>query len=267
MFSFTAKAWRADWLSGWLAAVGVTVLCEGVRLSWTEDAVPLPVFWVDEECNPGDLIASCYPSPDFLAESCVSSPRAQVPTIDEYSLQADLVRAGGDWLWSATFSDLGASDKPVVRSLFYPGAQGKQTLNKRIDDLVRLSWANSKEITQSMDGTLDRSRGMGLGFDPRRLVDPADPNPEPRIDPIVEVLAFFATLLFPVRGNGRRRTNRGASKTSVFDWDTWNMPLDVAGIDAFLGSDQKPSARFSLVPYKPRSTSDPTAGYFSKRVL
>jgi hypothetical protein len=130
MFSFRAKAWRADWLNGWMAAVGVTVLCDGVKLSWSDDAVPVPIFWVEEECNPGDLIASCYPEPDFLSHSSASMLSAQVPSVEEYDRQADELRRSGDWLWPAAFSDLGGADKRIVRSLFYPGAQGKQTLSE-----------------------------------------------------------------------------------------------------------------------------------------
>ena len=52
----------ADWLNGWLAAIGVTVLIPGARLCWTDDGVPSAVFETDEPVDLAKVVADALPT-------------------------------------------------------------------------------------------------------------------------------------------------------------------------------------------------------------
>ena len=288
MFGHSAPAWTADWLSGWLAAIGVTILCDDVLLSWNSDTNPSPVFWTETDTPLAETIAAAYPAANFVGLSSARLVSRQEPSLAEYSAGAAESRLNGDWLWSSLFTDLGPNrskktkekgvqvivSERIDRSLFYPGAPGANGIVNRLTGpekgIAKTSWGNAQHIAQSMDGSLPRSEGTGLGFDCRRLQDPTDPHPEMRIDHVVESLALFSTILFPIRGDGARTTTRGESRTKAapypsFRWTTWSDPLDAPGIDAVLGQMKPSTATFEIVKYKFRG-KETNAGYFSRRI-
>jgi hypothetical protein len=272
MREYRAPGWTADWISGWLAAIGVVVLCEDVKLSWSKDSSPVAIFTTDVEVPLPEHVASAFPERNFLNGTSLKESSGQVPTISEYETGAADARMSGDWVWSSAVTDLGSteikkgSDQRIQRSQFYPGVPGKMGLIKRISDIAKISWADPVHIEQSMNGTLKRAKTTGLGFDSRRMVDPAMPNAEMRIDPVVESLAFFATLLFPVRGDGRRTYTRGEqrnrSKHVPFRWKTWTEPMNIASIDAAIGTGKD---SFEIVSYQRRG-NETNSAYFSRRI-
>jgi hypothetical protein len=268
-----APAWRADWINAWLAAIGVTVICEEARLAWTSDPIPSPVFHVPIGFNLSAELADRMPAPSIVQDCSVRHITGQNPTESQYILGASEARATGDWLWSALFTDLGPIRKPRGRegafdkSLFYPGMPGTAPISKRLSDIAKLTWANDADITASMGGYLPRQQGNGLGFDQKRLLSPADPSGGVYIDPVAECLAFFALTLFAVRGDCSNVMTRGEQRGRPFRWRTWAPPLDLAGIDALLALPPDPSTvTFELVTYRKKSTNEATAAYFSRVV-
>ena len=267
-----APAWRANWINGWLAAIGVIVICEDVQLSWTTDPTPTPIFHLADNIRLVEHIASRIPDPKLVTRSAAQHVAKQNATEDEYERGAAAARENGDWLWSALFTDLGPKNSRDDRSTcfdksrFYPGMPGTAPISKRLSDLAKSHWGDAAAIERSMAGTLPRSQGNGLAFDPHRLLDPANPLTDVYIDPVIEAVAFHALIILPVRGNGRRTTTRGETgRPPTFRWRTWQQPLDLAGIDAIL--DQRasePDRSFKLVDYRKKSTSEATSAYFSE---
>jgi hypothetical protein len=97
---------------------------------------------------------------------------------------------------------------------------------------------------------------------------------------VVELLAFLALPLFPMRGIGKRDDQtlaRGwhgpAGRTGSFRWCAWSPYLDWWGIDALIdllpGARRDPSAAKRLgvtawyhsVPYRQISSNDRTYAY------
>ena len=261
-----APAWRADWINGWLAAVGCTVICDDLKLSWTDAAHPTAVLWApDDGKDIGQRIAEAFPPIDFICLSAARHLTQQVPSEEEYRSASEEARLTGDWLWSALFTDLGPTKQvPIARSLFYPGAPGKNGLSQRVASLAK-AWGVASAARDSMFGRLPRAVGTGLGFDRGRIMDPTDPNPSMRTDPIVEALALFATLMFPIRGDGSYALNRGElSRREAFRWGTWTEPLDVAAIDSQFGR-RGDGACYELIEYVKRG-NETNVGYFSRKI-
>lgn len=69
---YEAPGLTADWLNGWLAAIGVTVLLDGVRLSWADRPVPFAVFEMDEEIDLVQALAESLPTEQTLADSTIA---------------------------------------------------------------------------------------------------------------------------------------------------------------------------------------------------
>ena len=263
-----APAWRADWINGWLAAIGCTVLCDDLRLSWTDDAHPTAILWTPDDTTIehfANRIAEAFPPIGFIATTSARHLTAQVPTELQYAIASDEARRSGDWLWSSLFTDLGPTKQArIARSTFYPGTPGPNGISQRTASLAK-TWAEPAAVMASMLGQLPRSKGTGLGFDPRRIMDPAEPKGEITTDPIVEALALFATIMFPTRGSGSRALTRGERYRQPFRWNTWTDALDFAGIDAQFASSRSRGANYEVVPYEPRG-NETNAAYFSRKL-
>ena len=146
-------------------------------------------------------------------------------------------------------------------------------------------------LSESLAGQADRVKDNGLGFDQTRLGSLHDAT-DPWVDPVVEVLAFFALALLPVRGRGAdKRLDRcadiavrqrgwrrpaGTSEPCSFYWPAWSQLLDSDGIDALMDSwipeREDTWARLGVhtawrsVQFKPRVSADSTRAFGAIRL-
>lgn len=257
----------AGWLNGWLAAVGATVISPRIRLSWTDDAMPLAVL-SSKNINPVEALIASWPDQQRLDEmpiasewrSC-SSMKRQVPD-EVFTERVRAARSHLDaWTLSSTMTDLQIDKKgQVAHAPLDPAGPGTiKWLHHRlckcyaaIDDLTAM-------LAATLNGNARRISNNGLGFDITRVANLADKT-ERWVDPVVEVLAFFGLALLPVRGAGLdqriKRVNTGSSvafiRSSVRQrcwhshrsesgrtirtmcWPAWSQPLTQSGIDALL---------------------------------
>jgi hypothetical protein len=291
MNDLPAPGLTADWLNGWLAAVGVTVLVPGARLAWTRDPRPVARFRVEGSLDIVADIARALPSAEdlkFLAIARVRPGHADFPrsvSLDCYQDRARLAREAQDFSLGATVTDLQASFESgdLPHSPFDPPAPQGRTLYQR---LVACREALGTDVQAWVDasfaGKARRITANGLGFDYRRFVSGVQPEASKSVDPVVECLAFFGLALFPVRGDGRRQRTRGwrtePSKDGAFTWAAWLPALDRWAIDALV--DLLPDARshpsirprlgisglFETVAYHWVGSQDTTRAYASRRV-
>lgn len=283
-----APGLTVDWLNGWLAALGVAVLLPGVRLRWTEDAVPHACFVLREDSEPlAARIAAAMPTREALDELAIARDRdgcaefTRNVTLDVYRERAELSRVRSDWTLSSTMTDLLAElpKEGPVHSPFDPPMPQGITLWQRVRS-CREAMNGVDGIRESLAGRAGRVAGNGLGFDARRLVAGVRPT-EPMIDPVVELLAFVGLRLLPTRGNGREVRTRGwndrATRAGAFRWCAWRPALSLWAIDALLDlaprarEDERLACRLGIadwyvtVPYRPLGSADVTRAYGARR--
>ena len=290
----------ADWINGWLAAVGVTVLCPGVRLRWTRGGTPHAVLSADTE-DPVGIIADSWPSRATIKDLPICRtlkntedlPR-KVP-VKAFKVRAAVVRNHSfAWTLSSTITDLHVDKEGKVgHAPFDPPVPRGLVLHERLVSL-HSSVTNenlNEKFRRSFEGTGSRIQNNGLGFDGTRIGAEAD-KASPRIDPVVETLAFWGLALFPVRGTGTDARSRSRVRTSTiqrgwvkgsyrnsppfFTWPVWGSPLDCTAIDALLDLWRADRVdKWSLygihdawrsISYAPKGTSDVTRGYKSERI-
>lgn len=287
----------ADWLNGWLAAIGVTVVLPDAQLSWTEDAVPLAIISVSPTRDSlPDRIADFFADPVWPQGLSIGELGRRV-TRNEYGLAAARARLSVgsaldcDFSLSSSVTDLMRDSKRgdggLPHSPFDPPAPGTtgavfDRLNACLLKLRQSSDDLSGAVRASLAGHGSRVQANGLGFDPRRLPSGVQAKGKNFVDPVVEILCFFGLSLFPIRGNGRSTNTRGwrgpASKRGSFSWPVWSPALDVWGVDSLLDrffADEPRlrlrwlgvSGAFRSVPYRPLDErSDPTRAYASEPV-
>lgn len=288
MDGYVCRGLPADWLNAWLAAIGSTVLCPDLRLSWTDDPVPVAVLHSPEDRDPAEMVAAAWPESDDLASmpiarSCEGSDLqfTRKVTIELFQNRARLARQSRwGWSLSSTVTDLEADDRELAHARFDPPAPQGLTLHDRLLACHAKEPASADRIRSSLDGRAPRVALNGLGFDVRRAESPADAGSK-LVDPVVEVLAFMGLALFPVRGDGAIGSSstlrqRGWSQDdgrARFRYPTWLHPLDCWGIDALLDAWLRRDSQRSLgvsgvwttVEYRPRGSADVTKGYASQR--
>lgn len=276
----------ADWLNGWLAAIGVTVLIPGARLRWTDDGVPFALFETDEPVDLAKRVADLLPTPQVLARSAIARtiPGMQHDfsrnvTLAAFRERAGVERCAGEDILAASVSDLSADLKPenLEHGAFDPPAPRGETLWSRATACARaLASADIAErVRDTFSGSGRREALNGLGFDARRF--PAGMHAARNVyaDPIVELLAFAALSLFPTRGDGRRVRQRlwtdSSTRRGAFQWIAWRPALDRWAIDSLL--DLPPRnvggltlAKYQVIPYQPSARADTTRAYFAERV-
>ncbi len=286
----TCPGLPSDWLNGWLAAIGAVVLCPDLRLRWNDEAVPLAALSADGDVDPAVLIAEAWPTADSLAAAPFArhldglSELTLNPTVEAWSERAGAAR--GDersWMLSSLFTDLSWSHQAraqmIERGQLHTPMPGRDnTVHDRIRKLV--GPVDPGDVGMSLDGFGRRIPSYGLGFDMTRIGSLADESTQ-LVDPVVEVLAFFGLALFPTRGDGVRRRQRGwrdaTQRSGSFRWVTWTSALDADAIDALLDvvtADRSSHQRRTLgitstwenVSYAARGTSDVTRGFGSRRV-
>ena len=288
----------ADWINGWLAAVGATVLDSRIRLRWTTDDIPLAVL-VGDGVDPIDAILESWPSAQALREMPIAegwrragSMKRNVP-VDLFQERAKLAR-GGPYAWtlSSTMTDLQIDEKGCVEHGPFD-ASGPGTVKWLHHRLMRLHERvepSEERLLDSLSGRADREQTNGLAFDQTRLGSLADKT-DPRVDPVIEVCAFFGLAVLPVRGDGGDRRQKGSLLTGTrqrgwyrseqpsdhfFAWPAWRQPLDHAGIDALLDVWRpRRKAGWALLgihagwrslAYMSRDRADPTKAYGAHRL-
>lgn len=277
----------SDWLNGWLAAIGVTVLLPHVRLSWSAEPAPTALFHASHSADLAEEVAAALPNQTALSDSPIartlgiaSHAFTRNVTLDAYSERAALERRiHTGHLWSSV-SDLRADCDPanLDHGAFDPPAPRGETLWSRAAACVaKLPPAEERAqwVADTFGGLGNRAKLNGLGFDPRRFPSGVSAARTVTVDPIVELLAFAALPLFPVRGDGSQIRQRGwldaSSRPGSFTWIAWRPPLDRWAIDAIVDGPQIDGddfviARYDVVPYRPGGQSDVTRAYFSVRV-
>lgn len=289
-----APGLTADWLNGWLAAIGVTVLLPDARLSWTQDAIPVASFLVPDGPSAADRVGAVLDDPAWIDRLVIRGLPRKV-TRDDYRKAAVRARrsegtgVGRDLSLSASVTDLVRDSRlsdggQLPHSPFDPSAPGTTgAVFDRVASCVTKLREVSSNLTDASSATFAgrgiRIQANGLGFDPRRLVAGVQPKGQVFVDPVVELLCFFGLVHFPIRGNGTRVQPRGwagpASRRGSFAWPIWEPRLDAWGIDALLDRfyNGEPRSRlrrlgirgaFQSVSYRQLDRSDPTRAYGSE---
>ncbi len=289
MTDLEAPGLSADWLNGWLAAIGATVVVPGLRLAWSSDAAPWARFRLPAGGDVVEAITTALPTERGLEELAISRrsegheefPRKVSLTAFQDRAAIERTRLGGHL--AASVSDLltekrynpddldhGAFDPPVPQGI---------TLWERAFACCAALPADIRldRVRQTLAGPGHRIRGNGLGFDHRRLPTsvqgPGDVG-DVHVDPVVELLAFSALVLFPTRGDGRAVHQRGWTASPLrhrgFIWWAWRPFLDRWAVDAFMDVADRGGphvvARYGVVPYQPAGSSDVTRAYFAERM-
>ena len=246
----------ADWLTGWLAAVGATVVCEDLRLSWTDEEIPLAVFSHQKGHDPiKALSAGWYPLGDRL--DAMPGSRDPAKNRNDYSeinvetfaerlhtgrLHPDLFSLTSsltDLRWEKRTQGNVAVYGPFETS----GPGTTKWLHHRCGKAYTSVEDPSKRIGELFEGVAERVPGNGLGLDAGRIGEIRDSGQKPMVDPVAETLAYFALAIFPVRGDGKEvKGTRGRQRgwgigpygNWEFIWPTWRQPLDRWGIDTLL---------------------------------
>ncbi len=254
----SARAWTDDWLNGWLAALGATVLVDDLCLQWSDDRRSHAAFSLGGDQPIAEALAARFPSIDDLQHLAIANPGTAFPRnvdANHYQTAVKKVRDTArnmnyDFSLSSSVTDL-VNDLEVEKARGMPHgrfdtpAPKGQTLWDRLSASRKVLASTPEQLSQqiaaSMDGTAGRLKVNGLGFDVRRIEAGDPPNAGKYTDPVVEVLAFYGLSFFPVRGDGQRKAaTRGERATNrervdAFSWASWRDPLDRWAIDALLG--------------------------------
>lgn len=273
----------ADWLNAWLAAIGCTVLLPELRLTWSDDLIPLAVFTTDEDDHLESRLAGALPTSQQLA----SSPMARRlegfnelrlnPSSEDFRNRASFARRHPwHWMLSSLYTDARIERKkgPIVDKgpFMTPMPGTDNTMHDRISKL--LPHLTTEGIVATFDGVGTRVQQNGIGFDISRIGSLADES-QMFVDPTIELLALFGLALFPTRGHGTftRQRGWGTRRTGAgeFSWFAWGQPLDVDAIDAWLDAAYAPGktapftrGTWEVIPYGQRGSSDTTRGFGSR---
>ena len=245
----------AEWINGWLAAVGISVLDPEIRLGWTSDPSPIAVLHHPDK-EPAVALAEAWPSRRRLEEMPLAEyfeedvPLRRQVSVEAFVKRVELSRGHPDaWTLTSSLTDLAIDSGKAAHAPFDPAGPGTiKWLHHRLlkiynhiaqDDVDKLA----ATIKNAIDGIPDPVIDNGLGFDISRLPDRAREGVRIMVEPVVEVLAFFGLALLPVRGDGLRRGQVrvrqrghgiGGRRENTFVWPAWSQPLDRWGIDALL---------------------------------
>ena len=281
-----APGLAADWLNGWLAAIGVTVLVPGTRLCWTDDGVPSAVLETDQPVDLPKVVADALPTSETLTRSAIARrlPGTEHDfgrnvTLAAFRERAVVERRAGEGILAASVSDLSADLKPdnLEHGAFDPPAPRGETLWSRATACAQaLATADiAQRVQDTFSGSGRRETLNGLGFDARRFPAGMHAARDVYADPVVELLAFAALPLFPTRGDGRwirqRRWTDSSTRRGAFQWIAWWPALDRWAIDALLDLPPRDVggltlAKYRVVPYQPSARADTTRAYFAERV-
>ena len=288
----------AGWVNGWLAAVGATVLDPRLRLRWTTMDAPVAVLSSDSR-DPVEALVESWPDRKMLDDLPIAADwrnacrlERQV-TVDDFRERAMAGRSAPDsWTLSSTLTDLVVDwNGKVAHAPFDAAGPGTvKWLHNRVLKVHGEAGPPSRSrLHASLTDRASRVRGNGLGFDQSRLGSLAD-NTDPWVEPVVELLAFFGLALFPMRGSGADRRDRGnpderqrgwrrrprSGDPRKFLWPAWEQTLDAWGIDALLDvwnpwqratwRSAGVHAGWRSVRYERRATADATRAIGAERL-
>jgi hypothetical protein len=283
MAEVRAPGLPGDWINGWLAALGITVLVRDVRLRWSEDRVPVAIFATGSEGDLADAIAASLPSPAGLTAMAIADLKRNVDLV-QYAAAAERARHTQDFSLGSSVTDLAepSSSGGLQHSQFDASAPRGETLwtrLRRCREGIGDGEPVEDAVRHSLAGVGTRVLANGLGFDFKRIAQ--GDHGEKLVDPVVECLAFFGLAFFPVRGTGREKRLRGwrdAGRGTALAWPTWSVALDRWAIDALLGQIFRAdastwrrrgigiTATFETVRYRPSGAMDQTRAFASRRV-
>jgi len=293
----------ASWLNAWLAAVGITMLVPGMRLSWTGGPAPQAVLATSDGKDPVHALASAWPSPERVAEMPIAKSRhsctalGRQPPLSAFVERAHIARSHRDgWTLSSTLTDLYCTDSAEARAAVKHSKldpSGPGTIGTLHDRLLKVMSHVDSDVAVGIRNTLagrgSRIEVNGLGFDAMRITALADGS-KPRTDPIIETLAFFGLAILPMRGDGVSADRRGvveryalrqrgwhlvdANRPRRLHWPAWSPALERFGIDALLDAWRPRERRnwrrlgvhsgWISVEYTPRGSADTTRGIGSE---
>lgn len=299
MTAVTCAGLPADWINGWLAAVGTTVIDSKLRLRWTDENVPRAVLSAPDT-DPINLLVERWPTRDLLDALPIAEDwRATAAVRRKVAVEdfVDRVRSARadrySWTISSTMTDLHVeSNGEVAHAPFDPAGPGTiKWLHHRVLRLHDSVQISPERMADTLRGTATRVKNNGLGFDLTRMGSQGD-STGMWVDPVVEILAFFGLALLPVRGRGTdARLRRGERSSAIqrgwvreregrsqlrYRWPAWSPPLDRDGIDALLDlwrpDDRETWSRIGVhagwqtVRYEPKATADTTRGFGAERL-
>lgn len=298
LHSVTCPGLPGNWINGWLAAVGATVLDPRIRLHWSRGHTPVAVL-SSADTDPVEALSECWPTHDDLWELPIAEKwrgagclGRRVPVGEFVTRAAAARRHLRSWALSSTLTDLSLDDKgDVGHGRFDPPGPGTvKWLHYRLVKVHRQVEPSVARIRDSLAGRGERVKDNGLGFDATRVGSLSD-DTDRWVEPLVETMAFFGLAILPVRGDGTdRRSDRRAPEpiqrgwTKVperkgersFAWPVWDPPLDWTAIDALMDAwtpfrNRKWSlfgvhAGWRTVPFRNRDSSDPTRAFASLRL-
>ena len=289
----------AGWINAWLAAVGITVLDDRIRLRWTTDGSPVAVISA-ETIDPVAALVESWPDAAVLAELPIAGGwhgaaklQRKVP-VEEFTERARSARSHRhSWTLSSTMTDLCVDRQgEVAHAPFDPAGPGTiKWLHHRLVKVHGHVEPTAARIRDSLEGRADRVKDNGLGFDLTRIGSLSD-STDPWVDPVIETLAFFGLAFLPVRGRGTderldRRANiaarqrgwrrrEGSQESGDFHWPAWRQPLDSDGVDALMDSwnpERKGTwprvgvhAAWRSVQFQRTGSSDVTRGFGAERL-
>lgn len=244
----------AGWLTGWMAAVGVTVLDEQVKLSWTEQD-PTAEFSHRTQ-DPVEALSDIWPE---LGDRLDDMPGARDPDTNKNDLSYVEISSFSTRLndhskhpdlfsLTSSLTDLRwKTEKKTEVALYGPfetgGTGPTKWAHERCRKVYRQTDVPAQRIERLFKGVAARIGGHGLGLDAGRIGAVRDSGEDMMVEPIAETLAYFGLALFPVRGEGRpvgygrgrqRGWGVGPHPETEFIWPAWRQPLDRWGIDALL---------------------------------
>ena len=288
----------AGWVNAWLAAVGIIVLDDRIRLHWTTAASPVAVLSA-EATDPVAALVESWPNATVLGEMPIAEGwqgaanlRRKVP-VEAFTERARSARSHRhSWTLSSTMTDLCVDRQgEVAHAPFDPAGPGTiKWLHHRLVKVHGRVEPTATRIRDSLEGRADRVKDNGLGFDLARIGSLSD-STDPWVDPVIETLAFFGLALLPVRGRGTdarldRRTEMAAQRgwrrregsrgLSDFHWPAWSHPLDYEGVDALMdlwNPERKDTwarvgvhAAWRSVQFQRTGSSDVTSGFGAERL-
>lgn len=229
-------------LNHWLAAVGITQVIKGARLSWRGRHAPAAVIHGYTLDDLVEAVAAGLPTREELdrlplaryrdgLEPLTLNPTVTAAREREALAQTDPSTA---WTWNSLYAiaEIGA-DPAVLRAPMLTPMPGVS--NTPWDRLVAMvDHITPDAVRSTLVGDARRVRGFGLGIDISRF--PAEANDgDMTIDPVMDTLAFHALALFPMRASadGVPR-QRGWTGNWQFRWPNWAPALTIHGIDALL---------------------------------
>lgn len=291
MTDFECPGLPANWLNGWLAAVGITVLDARVRLRWSADDTPIAVL--SAAVDPIEAIVDSWPDANLLRDMPIAKSWRQAEKLGRH-VQPDVFRERArmvrhhqhSWTLSSTLTDLSINREGVEHAPFDPPAPQGLTLHDRLMKLHGLLRRDvlGRRVLDSLTGQGNREQVNGLGFDHARVGSLAD-DTSPWVDPVVEILAFFGLAILPTRATGTLgvlqrgwRRERADSRARYFTWPAWTQPLDRLGVDALLDIWRPDPSRkqtwpllgihngWRTIEYEARGKSDRTRAYGTERL-